>query len=39
MLGPWRWLSIVYAYLEETDRVVVVMMQDARLARWPIEKG
>jgi hypothetical protein len=30
VLGPWRWLLIVYAYEEDSDLVVVVTMQDAR---------
>jgi hypothetical protein len=30
ILGPWRWLILVYVYLEEQDRVVVVTVQDAR---------
>lgn len=30
VLGPWRWLLIVYGYDEERDLVVVVTMQDAR---------
>jgi plasmid stabilization system protein ParE len=30
ILGPWRWLLIVYAYIEAEDRVVVVTVQDAR---------
>jgi plasmid stabilization system protein ParE len=30
VLGPWRWLLIVYAYDEDSDLVVVVTMQDAR---------
>lgn len=30
ILGPWRWLLLVYAHLEEEDRVVVVTIQDAR---------
>ncbi|HEV7678881.1 MAG TPA: type II toxin-antitoxin system RelE/ParE family toxin [Candidatus Dormibacteraeota bacterium] len=30
ILGPWRWLLIVYLLLDEEDRVVVVTMQDAR---------
>lgn len=33
ILGPWRWLVIVYVYLEEEDRVVVVTIQDGRAAR------
>ena len=32
LLGPWRWLLIVYVYLEAEDRVVVVTIQDARSA-------
>jgi hypothetical protein len=30
VLGPWRWLLIVYAYDEDEDLVVVVTIQDAR---------
>jgi hypothetical protein len=30
ILGPWRWLLLVYVYLETEDRVVVVTIQDAR---------
>ena len=30
LLGPWRWLVIVYVYLEPEDRVVVVTIQDGR---------
>lgn len=30
VLGPWRWLVLVYEFLEEEDRVVVVTVQDAR---------
>lgn len=30
LLGPWRWMVLVYAYLEDEDRVVVVTIQDAR---------
>jgi plasmid stabilization system protein ParE len=33
VLGPWRWLIIVYVFEESEDRVVVVSMQDARNAR------
>jgi hypothetical protein len=35
LLGPWRWLILVYAYLEEEDRVVVVTIQDARSSPSP----
>jgi hypothetical protein len=30
VLGPWRWLLVVYAYEEERDEVLIVTMQDAR---------
>ncbi len=28
--GPWRWLLLLYAFIESEDRVVVVTIQDAR---------
>ena len=30
ILGPWRWLILVYVFRQEEDRVVVVTIQDAR---------
>ncbi|MGH2944998.1 MAG: hypothetical protein ACRDPC_01795 [Solirubrobacteraceae bacterium] len=30
VLGPWRWLLLVYVSIESEDRVVVVTIQDAR---------
>ena len=30
LLGPWRWMLLVYVVLEDEDRVVVVSIQDAR---------
>jgi hypothetical protein len=30
VLGPWRWMLLVYVVLEPGDRVVVVTVQDAR---------
>ena len=30
LLGPWRWMILVYVYLEDDDRVVVVTIQDGR---------
>jgi hypothetical protein len=30
VLGPWRWLLVVYAYDERRDLVLVVTLQDAR---------
>jgi plasmid stabilization system protein ParE len=33
VLGPWRWMIVVYFYDDETDRVLIVTIQDARSAR------
>jgi hypothetical protein len=33
VLGPWRWMLLVYQYDAATDRVVVVTIQDARSSR------
>lgn len=30
VLGPWRWMLVVYEYREAEDRVVVLTIQDAR---------
>jgi hypothetical protein len=30
LLGPWRWLIIVYLYIEVEDRVVIVSVEDGR---------
>jgi plasmid stabilization system protein ParE len=30
VLGPWRWMVVVYEYYEEEDRVVIVTVQDGR---------
>lgn len=30
LLGPWRWMVIVYEYLAEEDRAVIVTIQDGR---------
>jgi hypothetical protein len=40
ILGPWRWLILVYVFIEAGDRVVLVTVQDARssmaaIARTP----
>jgi plasmid stabilization system protein ParE len=37
LLGPWRWMIVVYALLEEEDRVVVVTIQDGRSAASPTD--
>ena len=30
LLGPWRWLLLVYIFIQSEDRLVVVTVQDAR---------
>jgi len=30
VLGPWRWMPLVYVFLDDEDRVEVVAIQDAR---------
>jgi plasmid stabilization system protein ParE len=30
ILGPWRWMLLVYVFDEDRDRVVVVTVRDAR---------
>ncbi len=30
ILGPWRWMLLVYIFDESRDRVVIVTIQDAR---------
>lgn len=30
LLGPWRWMLLVYEYDEDADRVTVLTIQDAR---------
>ena len=35
LLGPWRWLILVYVYLEDEDRVVVITIQDGRASTSP----
>jgi hypothetical protein len=32
LLGPWRWMLVVYIFIEDDDRAVVVTIQDARLS-------
>ena len=34
VLGPWRWMIVVYAYLKDEDRVVIVTIQDGRSSRF-----
>lgn len=35
LLGPWRWMVLVYVHLESEDRVVVVTVQDGRSSAAP----
>jgi hypothetical protein len=35
LLGPWRWMILVYAFFEDEDRVVVLTIQDGRSAHAP----
>ena len=30
LLGPWRWMLLVYEFVEAEDRVVVLTIQDGR---------
>jgi hypothetical protein len=30
ILGPWRWMIVVYAYFESEDCVVIVSVEDGR---------
>jgi hypothetical protein len=30
LLGPWRWMILVYVFLEDEDRVVILTVQDGR---------
>lgn len=39
VLGPWRWMLIVHAYDEGSDRVAVVTIQDARSAHAATSPG
>ena len=33
VLGPWRWMIVVYRYEPATDQVQIVTVQDARASR------
>ena len=33
VLGPWRWMLVVYLYDETLDRVAITTIQDARSSR------
>jgi plasmid stabilization system protein ParE len=33
LLGPWRWMIVVYVYFEDENRVVIATIQDGRSSR------
>ena len=39
VLGPWRWMLVVYEYNETHDNVGIVTIQDARSAGAPTSRG
>jgi hypothetical protein len=39
VLGLWRWLLLVYVFIEPEDRVVVVTVQDARSSTAATTRG
>jgi plasmid stabilization system protein ParE len=39
LLGPWRWMLLVYRHDVDADRVVVITIQDARSATAPRSPG
>lgn len=39
ILGPWRWMIILYRYYEDADQVRIVSVHDGRSARSPRTRG
>ena len=39
VLGPWRWMVLIYRYEEPSDRAYVVAAHDARSADSAIARG
>lgn len=39
ILGPWRWMVILYVFDQENDQVSVVTIQDGRSSRSPTSAG
>jgi hypothetical protein len=35
VLGPWRWMILVYVFVEDEARVIVVAIEDGRSAGAP----
>jgi hypothetical protein len=38
VIGPWGWLIVVYVYLENDDRAVVIAFHDARTSKSAISR-
>jgi plasmid stabilization system protein ParE len=36
LLGPWRWMIVLYDYYEDEDRVVIATVQDGRASTAPV---
>lgn len=36
ILGPWRWMIVIYRYYEDADEIRIIAVQDGRSARSPI---
>ena len=39
LIGPWPWLVVIYGYIEQEDRVVVLSIEDGRSSRSTIARG
>ena len=39
LVGPWKWMLLVYAYIEADDRVFVVTIQDAKSSGSATSEG
>lgn len=39
LIGPWGWLIVVYMYIEDEDRVVVIAFHDARTSGAAIARS
>ena len=38
IIGPWRWMVIVYRYDQSIERVEIVSIQDGRSAQAPVSQ-
>lgn len=39
LIGPWGWLVVVYTYIENEDRVVIIAFHDARTSDAAIARA